>query len=400
VKDEIAYIRCGEVYTPTRVFKDAVIEISDGAIKDIKADIPDEEIKKYPADKMLDCSGLIASPGFIDEHIQGAGGYDFLEASVEENEKILQVAAQGGCTELLATITISERDRDLAHFRKVVDAIRISAEQSDKGASIRGIHLEGPYISPSRRGGFGIEFVKEIDVHEFETICTIAGDLLRLVTLAPELLHATEIMQIALERDIKVALGHTSSTYEQAAEAIAMGANHVTHCFNAMAPLHHREPAGITAALSSNEVFCEVICDGIHLHPAIMRLLYKIKGARGLILITDATAPCGLHDGLEFEGVGGTIVKEGGAVRLPDGTLAGSGIFMIEAVKNIHHLAGVPLGEALQMASLTPARSLGLADTGELSPGKKAHIAVFSPTLEVQYVVRDGRVIKRPDRVS
>ena len=387
------YIRCSEVYTPCRLLKNARIHFTDGIITRVEEG-EEHSPQVYPSAQCIgDFQGLICSPGFIDEHIQGAGGFDFLEADVAHNRDILKTAGQGGCTEVIATITFSNADRDLSGLHRVVEALRNASHDNQEGAALAGIHLEGPYISPSRKGGFGIEYIREINMGEFRKVREIIGNLFRLVTLAPELIDADNLLDNARAHGVNVSVGHTSATYEQAAAFFERGANHMTHTFNAMAGLHHREPAAITAALINTNVFCEVIADGIHLHPGILRLLYHIKGAERLILITDSTAPCGLPEGEEFKGVGGVIKAMDGAVRLPDGTLAGSSLMMSKAVQNMHRLAGIPLGDVLQMATLTPARALGLELSGEIDEGKSANFVILDRNLDVRHVIRDGNII-------
>lgn len=390
MKRKIEYLFCSEAWTPTDKLNNVVFRLSAGYIAEINTGITDDELNKLPGETTLVGRDLICAPGLIDEHIQGTGGFDFLQASIEGNEQILKNAARGGTTELLATITISNQDKELKHFRSVLNAIREANDNEHCGAKIAGVHLEGPYITPSRRGGFGIQYVKEVDLDEFKEICNIAGDILRLITIAPELPRSDLIIKYACSRGIKVAIGHTSATFEQAEEAFKSGANHITHCFNAMAGLHHREPAAITAGLLNDDVYCEVIADGVHLHPGILRLLYKIKGAERLILITDATAPCGLPPGTEFQGVGGPIKISNGGVRLPDGTLAGSALQMIAAVKNMMTLAQVSLSDALRMATLTPAQSLDLKSSGELKTGNFADFILFDKNLNLHSVIVNG----------
>lgn len=394
---QITHIYCREIYTPDTRVEDVIIVVSGGRIKDL-IEHPQPEVKQaLPPDTTLQAENLSCAPGFIDEHIQGAGGHDFLDADIEGNLKIARTAATGGCTQLLATITISQNDYKLEQFRRVVEAIKACEHESWEGAEFCGIHLEGPYISPSRRGGFGIQYIKEIDLEEFDEICRITGDLFRLVTVAPEIPHAEELMIRAKNRGIAIAVGHTAGTFEQGEHAFNLGANHVTHTFNAMASLHHREPAVITAALLNDQVYCEVIVDGVHLHPSILRLLWHIKGSERLILITDGTAPSGLPEGTEFEGVGGRIRNINGAVRLPDGTLAGSSLLMMRAVKNMKEFAGIPLHQALRMASLTPAESLGLEYTGEIRRGNRANFVLYDEGLNVHYTICEGHIAFQRD---
>jgi len=383
---EVSSFSCRRLYTPSQCLECASVEINKGRIVDI-------HIGGKTSPSELNASHLNAAPGLIDLHIQGCGGYDFLDGSSEAVRIIRQTALRGGCTSLLATTTFPNTSDAFTRLSAIVQAIRSGKENGD-GARIIGIHLEGPFLNPEKRGGFGMNYIRKPDMADLQRVVEIVGDDLRMMTISPEMEGALEIMRECVTRGIKISLGHTTANYDLAQRCFEMGANHVTHLFNAMSGLNHREPGLVGAALEDERVFTQVIPDGVHIHPAILRLIYKIKGAEKLCLITDATAPCGLPDGSEVEGVGGRITIRDGAVRLPDGTLAGSALLMSEAVRRMNHLAGVPLNDALRMATLTPATAIGMEkEIGSAEKNCLADFILFDDELRIHYIILGGRVI-------
>ncbi len=377
---------CKRLFTPEQCLEDVWVEIEGVRISEIKSG-------HGKSGNLFDAGNLTAAPGFVDVHIQGCGGSDFLDATSEAVHTIRRTALSGGCTSLLATITFDNEPGAFDRLTKVVNAIKQGSTGND-GACIPGIHLEGPYLNPEKRGGFGRRFFRKPSRDEFLKVLEIVGDALKMVTVAPEIDGVQGIISEALRRGIVVSLGHTTATYEQARATFALGVNHITHIFNAMDGIHHRAPGLPGAALEDDNIFVQVIADGIHIHPAVLKLLYGIKGAGRICLITDATAPGGMPEGTELEGVGGSIVVRNGAVRLSDGTLAGSALLMDKAVRRMHKLAGVPLGEALRMASLTPATAIGLEDEiGSVYKGLTADFVLFDDDLKIRYVVHNGYLI-------
>ena len=382
---EIKSVFCGRVYTPVRELNSAVISFDGGNFGEIRSD-------SAPPSVGLDARNLIAAPGFVDLHIQGCGGNDFLDATPEAIHTIRQTALRGGCTSLLATTTFDNEPGAFERLEKTVLAIREGAKSPD-GAHIAGIHLEGPFLNIEKKGGFGSRYIRKPNLADFRRIMAIAGDDLKMITIAPELEGALEIIKEAVAANIVVSLGHTIADYNLARDCFDAGANHITHVFNAMTGLNHREPGLIGAALNDERVFVQAIPDGIHLHPAVLNLLYKLKGPQRICLITDATAPCGLPEGSTLEGVGGTITIRNGAVRLPNGTLAGSALMMNDAVLRARNMLQVPLAKILQMSSLTPAEAIRMEGAiGQIKTGHSADMVLFDDDFRIHYVVVRGKV--------
>ncbi|MBN1901270.1 N-acetylglucosamine-6-phosphate deacetylase [Candidatus Sumerlaeota bacterium] len=378
---------CGRLFTPLEIMNGARIAIEEGRIASVEKNVPG-----LKAD--LDASRLNAAPGFIDIHIQGCGGCDFVDATPLAVKTIRQYALRAGCASFLATTTFEKGPGGWDHLQRIVESIRSAANDPD-GARILGIHLEGPYLNIEKKGGFGPAYFRSPGKDEFLRVLDIVKDDLKMITIAPELEGADEIIDLALSRKIIVALGHTRASYDQAKTAFDKGVNNITHIFNAMDGLHHRNPGLLGAALEDDRVFVQLIPDGVHIHPALMKILYRLKGIERICLITDATAPCGMPDGFEVDGLGGRIRVENGTVRLPDGTLAGSALLMDEVVRRFHRFTGVSLAQTLCMSSLTPAMAIGLDhETGNIREGFAADFALFDDKLKIHYVIVQGNVIE------
>jgi N-acetylglucosamine-6-phosphate deacetylase len=378
---------CGRLYTPLELMTSMRIALKHGRIASVERIVPGVKVD-------FDASHLNAAPGFIDLHLQGCGGCDFIDATPQAVKTIRQKALQAGCSSFLATTTFESGPGAWDHLTRIVESIRSSADASD-GARILGIHLEGPYLNFEKKGGFGPAYFRSPKRDDFLRVLDIVKDDLKMITIAPELPGADEVIREALDRRIIVSLGHTKVDYEQAKKEFQKGVNHITHIFNAMDGLHHRNPGLLGAALEDDRVFVQLIPDGIHVHPAVMKLLYRLKGIERICLISDATAPCGMPEGTEIQGVGGRIRMKDGAVRLQDGTLAGSALLMDEAVRRFHILAGVSLAQTLCMASLTPAKAIGFdRETGSIREDLSADFVLFDDDLKIHYVIVRGNIVE------
>jgi len=326
----------------------------------------------------LDGSGHgIAVPGFVDLQVNGFAGVDFLGADADAFATAGDALLETGVTAYLPTL-ITSPERDL------VNALR-SVPERPRGPRILGVHLEGPFLSPARLGTHGLRARRDPDAALLDRLLD-AGPV-TLMTLAPELPGALDLVGLLLARGVTVSLGHTDATAAEANAAFDRGVRAVTHVFNAMRPLAHRDPGIVGAALVHPGVVLQAIVDGVHLDPEIVRLLWAV-GAGRLALVTDATAGAALGDGTyalgEIE-----ITVTGDVVRREDGVLAGSALTMPQAIRNLV-AAGVPLEQALEAASTVPARVLGLPHLGRLFPGGPADVTVIDDRIEVVTAIVGG----------
>ncbi|PKO17006.1 N-acetylglucosamine-6-phosphate deacetylase [candidate division BRC1 bacterium HGW-BRC1-1] len=340
-------------------------------------------------------AGVHVVPGMVDVHNHGCGGVDFLDASTEDLQTISMRAAAGGTTTIVPTITFANDDPQLEGLAAFTKKLR---EFRPAGARLIGIHLEGPFLNPERRGAFRENYLATIDIDRARHMLEICGDLLLKITMAPELKNADELIELFTSNpgtEVEVSLGHSTATYEFAQKHFAHPrVRQVTHAFNAMHSFHHREPGLIGAALLNDDVTCEMIPDGQHLAPPTLTLLHRLKGSKRLILVTDSCAATGLPLGASVDGPAGARIVKNEGIFLADGTLTGSNIFMADAVQRAHELGGIPWEDALEMATLTPAVSIHRDKLiGSIEPGKRADFCVLDTTGQPTAVIRDGLLV-------
>ena len=326
--------------------------------------------------------GWIA-PGLIDLQVNGAYGFDF----TTDSGTVVQVAKRlpsTGVTAFLPTIITSPLENYPRTLREVEESAR-----DGSGAEILGVHLEGPYLNPKRKGAHDPNFLREPNVDEIETWAGSA--LVRLATLAPELPGAHKMIQYLRAHGVVVSAGHSDANYAQAMNGFQNGVTYGTHLYNAMPPFTHREP-GLIGALLSTDVPCGLIVDGVHVHPAVVSTTYRAKGARGITLVTDAMAAMGMGTG-RYKLADRDVMVDDNSARLADGTLAGSILQMDAAVRNVIHFTGCSLAEAIAMASTTPARVLGLRHKGQIDLGCDADLIVLNPSLQVEMTMARGEIV-------
>jgi N-acetylglucosamine-6-phosphate deacetylase len=348
----------------------------------------DNESSEYAADQEIDGNGQMLIPGMIDVHIHGADGFDMMDGTLQSMEAVSKACARTGCTSFLAT-SVSSSLEDLIQMISSVSQV-IGREP---GAIIAGIHSEGPYLHVKRKGMQNERYLRHPDMEEMKLILQKSGSLMRMVTLAPELPGGLEMVAFLKERGIIVAVAHSDATYEEAKEAFQNGASHVTHCFNGMRPIHHRDPGIVVAAFEENHVSVQAIVDHVHLHPAIIRLMYREKGPDKMVLITDALQAMGMGDGTYLFG-GHEVKVSQGVATLADGTLASSTITMNKALEKAV-LSGIPLRDAVVMATQTPADILGLSSKGRIEAGADADLVLMDEHFEVLWTIVNGKVVYR-----
>lgn len=369
-RSEITAITGGTAVLPDREVPHALVLIVGEAL--VFAG-PAAEAELPEGAERVDASGRYVLPGLIDTHVHGTHGDDVMLSGADGIRRISARFPQYGTTAWLPS-TISARHGEL------VDAIRwcVEAQKNPaEGAEIVGLHVEGPYINLKRKGAQPAEGVRDPDMGEVEELLQAAEGQMRVMTLAPELPGALELIRTLVARGVIASIGHTDATYDEALAGIQAGATHATHLFNAMRPLHHRDPGVIAACLNEPEVLAEVIPDGVHLDPRIVRLALRTKGPDRTALITDAFSATGLPDGEHTLGPHRVYVR-GPLCTLEDGTIAGSILTMERAVRNAMEFARVSLVDAVRMSSLIPARIAGCADRkGSLEQGKDADVTLL-----------------------
>lgn len=334
--------------------------------------------------EIIEGAGLFISPGFMDIHIHGAGGSDTMDGTQEALENISNTVLKSGVTRFLATTMTMPSDQ----IKTALNAVRerIKNQESQKTAKILGIHLEGPFINVAKKGAQNGQYVVPPN---FELIKPYL-DLIKIITIAPENdAHFKFIEKMKAYPNVKLSIGHTNSNFETAISAFENGVTHITHCFNAMPPLHHREP-GVIGAMLSEPFTAELIADEIHVHKGLFKGLSKCVDKDKLVLITDSMRAGGLEEGNYDLGGQNVIVKEG-ACRLEDGTLAGSVLTMNMAVRNFARNTDLPLNEVINLVSLNPAKVIGMdKDYGSLSIGKVADINIFDAHFNIIRTFVDG----------
>ena len=335
----------------------------------------------------VDASGCYVIPGLIDVHFHGAMGHDFCDASDEGISAIAAYEASRGVTSICPT-TMTLPEERLAPIVDSVAAHEVAAGE----AGIVGINMEGPFIAPDKVGAQNPAYVRSASIEEFERLQQLAKGLIKLVDVAPEQPGNLEFIR-QVSHDVRVSVAHTCTGYDDACAAFDAGARHMTHLFNAMPSLHHREPGPIAAGAERNDVTAEIIADGVHIHPAMVRLAFALFGDDRMILISDSLRACGLGDG-EYELGGQQFFVKGNRATIANGSLAGSVSDVMACMRTAVRTMGIPLTSAVKAATVNPARALGLdGKLGAIAPGYQADAVVLDRDLNIKHVVLRGKAI-------
>jgi len=345
---------------------------------------------KAPANDVVDVDGNYLAPGFIDLHVHGALGRDTMEASAEAFRAICDYHASGGTTSLLLTTATAPIDA-------IVDVLKAVRDCRSTIPQIAGVHIEGPFISKTKHGAQRAEFVQNPTPEAVGRLLEYP-DVIKRITIAPELPGALEAIENFHARKVSISGGHSNAWDDEARSGFARGMRSVTHTFNCMSSARrrgiHRVAGLLEFALSEPEILCELIADGHHVSATLMKMLYRAKGAAGICLVTDATAGAGLADGSQFSLFGNECVLEGGVCLLADhSALAGSAARMIDLVRTLVDDVGLPLSEAITMATDNPARAIGLETKARVAVGAEADLVVLSSELEVLRTFAGGKEI-------
>ncbi len=380
----------GPVFTPFETIEDGAVFARDGVIERVGT----RTEVAGPADLAVDAGGRLICPGFVDLQVNGGGGAMLTEEpSLEALERMARAHVRFGTTSMLATVVTADEGRIV----EALAAVREATARPPAGARILGSHLEGPFISPVRRGAHPERFLQPPRRDLLERFLSAAGGSLRLLTLAPELPGALELVRAAREASVVVAVGHTNATYDETMKAFDADASLATHLFNAMRPLHHREPGVVGAVLRSDWVVAGLIADDVHVNHVLLDLAFRSKAADGIALVTDAMPAVGT-DVTSFRLLGTEVTVRNGACYLADGTLAGSALSMNRGVATMRDFTVADLDECVRMATATPAGVLGLQDEiGVLKPGARADVVVCDTELNVWKVVVGGELAYEAD---
>lgn len=376
------------LYTPLEKIEQPLVVIDDGTIVKMG---PRSSIDAPPQCRLRDFGDAVLCPGLIDVHTHGAAGLDVMQADVNGLAKVQKFIAGHGVTSYFPSTVTAPLDSTLRALERLADAVESVPKNSSSGAQPLGIHLEGPFLSHERRGMHPAQDLLKPSVQAFDKFWQAARGHIRLLTVAPELDGALELIAEATKRGVTVSIGHSDADLDQARKGVAAGARHATHTFNAMRPLDHRFPGIIGEVLTNPEIAAEIIVDGVHLHPDTVRIVTRAKGAAGTVLITDATAATGMPDGKYMLGEVEIEVKDGMCTH--EGTLAGSVLTLDRAVRNVMQFADWDLQTAVRAASLNPAKTAKVKNKGLLQPGTDADFVIMSMAGEVKATVVRGAVL-------
>jgi N-acetylglucosamine-6-phosphate deacetylase len=363
-----------KVFQENKTFQEGKIIIKDGMFAETESD----------EEECIDGGGCYAIPGLIDIHLHGAFGADFCDGTVEAIETMAKYEASCGVTSFCpATMTIPEEE--LHRIMKTAGACR-----GNCGAKLVGINMEGPFISEKKKGAQASENVRSCDVSFFRKLQKESGGLIKLVDLAPEVPGAMEFID-EVKDEVVISLAHTAADYDTAMKAFSRGASHVTHLFNAMPPFNHRDPGVVGAARDTKNCRVELICDGIHLHPATVRAALDMFGPDRIIFISDSMRATGLSNGRYTLG-GQEVFVSGNRATLYDGTIAGSVTDLMSCLKTAVLSMGIPLAEAVACATVNPAKEIGIFKRcGSISAGKRADLVMLDEELKVKSVFVGGK---------
>lgn len=367
------------------IIKNANVFIEDNGFskKDIYIENDKITVNQTSDDIVIDAEGCFAIPGLTDIHFHGCVGYDFCDGTQEAIEAMALYEAKNGVTTICpATMTLGD---------DVLEGIfsNAAAYENKVGASLVGINMEGPYLSLAKKGAQNGTYLRMPDVEHFRKMNTLSNGLIKLVSLAPEENGSMELIK-ELKDEVVISIAHTTADYDITSKALAYGASHVTHLYNAMPPFTHRAPGVIGAAFDAPHCNVELICDGVHIHPSVVRATFQMFGTDRVILISDSMMATGMQDG-EYSLGGQAVTVTGNLATLADGTIAGSATNLMKCMTTAVSF-GIPLETAVKCAAVNPAKKIGIYDSyGSITPGKFANIVLLNKDLSIHKVILKGK---------
>ncbi len=379
-------VTAGRVMTPDRVILDGVVLVEGPKILEVGS----RRAVRFSRDEfqVVGHSQQLLAPGFIDVHTHGAMGRDVMEGTDEALEVISRFLAAHGTTSFLATTVTASPIATL----QAVEALGSQVDRPLPGARMLGLHLEGPFINPEKRGAHTAKYIRRPSTLIFDQLLACSSHQIKLITVAPEVEGGLELIRFARAKGVVVSLGHSNATLEETMAAIALGAGNATHTFNAMRPFSHRDPGILGAVLTAPEIWAELIADGVHVSPAAINLCIQCKSARRILLISDAVSATGMPEG-QYRLSDIEITLSGGICRTREGQLAGSTLTQDQALRNMVRWSHLPLEAVLGMLTRNPAQSLGIAESkGTLAEGRDADMVLLDRNLRVHTTIIQGEV--------
>ena len=369
------------------IIKNGKVFTEDGKFVEKNLCIDGDKISSTGNGNIIDATGYYVIPGLTDIHFHGCVGYDFCDGTPEAIEKMAEYELANGVTTICpASMTFSEEQLTQI-FANAADY------KSDKGATLVGINMEGPFISMEKKGAQNGEYIHKPDADMFERLQTVANGLIKLCDIAPEVEGAMDCIEKISDK-VTVSIAHTAADWDIATEAIKKGAKHVTHLYNAMPPYTHRAPGVIGAACDNEQVMVELICDGVHSHPSTARTTFKMFGDDRIVLISDSMMACGLEDGQYSLGGQAVTVKGNLATLTELGNIAGSVTNLMKCMRKAVKEMGIPLESAVKCATMNPTKAIGIYDKyGSLTEGKQADVVILDEDLEIKYIIKAGEVV-------
>ncbi len=379
-----------KAYTEDKVFHEKDIHIENGLFCTQSSD-----------PEFIDGNGCYAIPGLIDLHFHGCGGYDFCDGTFEALDQIAQLEAAAGITGICpATMTLPCDEliqilHNAAEYKKKMSADSSRASGHKKGADLIGINMEGPFISSAKKGAQDAKHILPCDAETARQFLKASGGLVKFIGIAPESNPDYPAFIQQLKDEVNISLAHTNADYDTAMKAFEAGADHAVHLYNAMPPFTHRQPGVIGAVADSPHVYAELICDGVHIHPSVVRATFRMLGADRIVFISDSMRAAGMPNGRYTLGGLDVNVEGKRATLVSDGSLAGSASSLMECLRTAVTLMDIPLETAVACATVNPAKCLGVYDTrGSITAGKKADLILLDQSLQIQAVIKDGVCIR------